>query len=146
MYPAIAPSFETEYPQSSRLNPIQAYEFIKAVAWRLEDSGLGVILPPSLANREGWANRLGLKITAETPKKKQGRLGLQSLLNFQWQLAIGGQTISKAEFDKLVALNSPLVEINGEWVELRLKTSKQPKLFYHSQRPNGAFLGRCLAF
>ena len=134
LYPAIAPSFETEYPQSSRLNPMQAYEFIKAVAWRLEDSGLGVILPPSLANREGWANRLGLKITAETPKKKQGRLGLQSLLNFQWQLAIGGQTISKAEFDKLVALNSPLVEINGEWVELRPQDIKTAQTFFTTRK------------
>ncbi|MEH2248216.1 DEAD/DEAH box helicase [Nostoc sp.] len=134
LYPAIAPSFETEYPQSSRLTPIQAYEFIKAVAWRLEDSGLGVILPTSLANREGWANRLGLKITAETPKKKQGRLGLQSLLNFQWQLAIGGQTISKAEFDKLVALNSPLVEINGEWVELRPQDIKTAQTFFTTRK------------
>ncbi|MEH2031046.1 MAG: SNF2-related protein [Nostoc sp.] len=134
LYPAIAPSFESEYPQSSRLTPIQAYEFIKAVAWRLEDSGLGVILPPSLANREGWANRLGLKITAETPKGKQGRLGLQSLLNFQWQLAIGGQTISKAEFDKLVALNSPLVEINGEWVELRPQDIKTAQTFFTTRK------------
>jgi SNF2 family DNA or RNA helicase len=131
---AYAPSLETEYPQSSRLTPIQAYEFIKAVAWRLEDSGLGVILPPSLANREGWANRLGLKITAETPKGKQGRLGLQSLLNFQWQLAIGGQTISKAEFDKLVALNSPLVEINGEWVELRPQDIKTAQTFFTTRK------------
>ncbi|MBN3906706.1 MAG: DEAD/DEAH box helicase [Nostoc sp. NMS1] len=134
LYPVIAPSFETEYPQFSRITPIQAYEFIKAVAWRLEDSGLGVILPPSLANREGWANRLGLKITAETPKKKQGRLGLQSLLNFQWQLAIGGQTISKAEFDKLVALNSPLVEINGEWVELRPQDIKTAQTFFTTRK------------
>ncbi|MEH2402472.1 SNF2-related protein [Nostoc sp.] len=143
LYPAIsgdkaqsayAPSLETEYPQSCRLTPIQAYEFIKAVAWRLEDSGLGVILPPSLANREGWANRLGLKISAETPKKKQGRLGLQSLLNFQWQLAIGGQTISKAEFDKLVALNSPLVEINGEWVELRPQDIKTAQTFFTTRK------------
>ncbi|MEH1949305.1 MAG: SNF2 helicase-associated domain-containing protein, partial [Nostoc sp.] len=134
LYPAIAPSFETEYPQYSRITPIQAYEFIKAVAWRLEDSGLGVILPPSLANREGWANRLGLKITAETPKGKQGRLGLQSLLNFQWQLAIGGQTISKAEFDKLVALNSPLVEINGEWVELRPQDIKTAQTFFTTRK------------
>ena len=134
LYPAIAPSFETEYPQYSRITPIQAYEFIKAVAWRLEDSGLGVILPPSLANREGWANRLGLKITAETPKTKQGRLGLQSLLNFQWQLAIGGQTISKAEFDKLVALNSPLVEINGEWVELRSQDIKTAQTFFTTRK------------
>ncbi|WP_414567257.1 DEAD/DEAH box helicase [Nostoc sp. CCY 9925] len=134
LYPVLAPSLETEYPQSFRLSPIQAYEFIKSVAWRFEDSGLGVILPPSLTNREGWANRLGLKITAETPKTKQGRLGLQSLLNFQWQLAIGGQIISKAEFDKLVALNSPLVEINGEWVELRPQDIKTAQTFFASRK------------
>ncbi|GAX37172.1 DEAD/DEAH box helicase [Nodularia sp. NIES-3585] len=134
LYPVIAPSLETEYPQSCHLNPLQAYEFIKSVTWRFEDSGLGVILPPSLANREGWANRLGLKINAETQKKKQGRLGLQSLLNFQWQLAIGGQTISKAEFNKLVALNSPLVEINGEWVELRSQDIKTAQTFFASRK------------
>ncbi|MBK1987373.1 DEAD/DEAH box helicase [Sphaerospermopsis aphanizomenoides BCCUSP55] len=134
LYPVIAPSLETESPQFCYLTPMQAYEFIKSVAWRLEDSGLGVVLPPSLANREGWANRLGLKISAETPKKKQGRLGLQSLLNFQWQLAIGGQTISKAEFDKLVALNSPLVEINSEWVELRPQDIKTAQNFFASRK------------
>ncbi|MDB9372609.1 DEAD/DEAH box helicase [Nodularia sphaerocarpa] len=134
LYPVIATSLETEYPQSCRLNPLQAYEFIKSVAWRFEDSGLGVILPPSLTNREGWANRLGLKISAETQKKKQGRLGLQSLLNFQWQLAIGGQTISKTEFNKLVALNSPLVEINGEWVELRPQDIKTAQTFFASRK------------
>ncbi|BAY24922.1 SNF2-related helicase [Calothrix sp. NIES-2100] len=134
LYPAIASSLENEYPQSLSLNPIQAYDFIKSVAWRLEDSGLGVVLPTSLANREGWANRLGLKITAETPNQKQGRLGLQSLLNFQWKLAIGGQTISKAQFDRLVALNSPLVEINGEWVELRPQDIKTAQGFFASRK------------
>jgi SNF2 family DNA or RNA helicase len=134
LYPVLIPSLETESPQFCHLTPVQAYEFIKSVAWRLEDSGLGVILPPSLANREGWANRLGLKINVETPKQKQGRLGLQSLLNFQWQLAIGGQTISKTEFDKLVALNSPLVEINGEWVELRPQDIKTAQTFFASRK------------
>lgn len=134
LYPVIAPSLETAYPQSCHLNPVQAYEFIKAVTWRFEDSGLGVILPPTLSNRDGWANRLGLKIAAETPKQKQGRLGLQSLLNFQWQLAIGGQTISKAEFDRLVALHSPLVEINGEWVELRPQDIKTAQAFFASRK------------
>ncbi|MCX7593230.1 MAG: DEAD/DEAH box helicase [Fischerella sp.] len=134
LYPVITPSLETSYPQSCRLNPIQAYEFIKSVKWRFEDNGLGVVLPASLANREGWANRLGLKITAQTPNKKQGRLGLQSLLNFQWQLAIGGQTLSKQEFDRLVALNSPLVEINGEWVELRPQDIKTAQAFFASRK------------
>lgn len=134
LYPVLAESLETEYPQVCHLTPVQAYEFIKAVAWRFEDSGLGVILPPSLANREGWANRLGLKISAETQKQKSGRLGLQSLLNFQWELAIGGQTISKTEFNRLVALNSPLVEINGEWVELRSPDIKTAQSFFASRK------------
>lgn len=133
LYPPIAASLETESPTFCRITPMQAYEFIKAVAWRFEDSGLGVILPPSLANREGWANRLGLKISAQT-QQQRGRLNLQSLLNFQWELAIGGQTISKQEFDRLVALNSPLVEINGEWVELRPQDIKTAQSFFASRK------------
>ncbi|BAY46669.1 SNF2-related helicase [Scytonema sp. HK-05] len=134
LYPPIQLSLETQYPESCRLNPVQAYEFIKSVAWRFEDSGLGVVLPASLSNREGWANRLGLKVTAQTQKKKLERLGLQSLLNFKWELAIGGQTLSKAEFDKLVALNSPLVEINNEWVELRPQDIKTAQAFFASRK------------
>lgn len=134
LYPPIQLSLESQYPESCRLNPVQAYEFIKSVAWRFEDSGLGVVLPASLSNREGWANRLGLKITAQTSKKKQEHLGLQSLLNFKWELAIGGQTLSKAEFDKLVALNSPLVEINNEWVELRPQDIKTAQAFFASRK------------
>ncbi|MEM7553164.1 MAG: DEAD/DEAH box helicase [Cyanobacteria bacterium P01_A01_bin.84] len=133
LYPVIAPSLDTEYPKSSILNPQQAYEFIKSVTWRFEDNGLGVILPPSLANREGWANRLGLKVTAQASRKKQQSLGLQSLLNFKWELAIGGQTLSKEEFDQLVAKDSPLVEINGEWVELREQDIKTAQSFFVSR-------------
>ena len=134
LYPIITPSLETASPEFCHLTPMEAYEFIKAITWKFEDSGLGVILPPSLANREGWANRLGLKISAETPQQKSGRLGLQSLLNFQWHLAIGGQTISKVQFDKLVKLNSPLVEINGEWVELRPQDIKTAQTFFSSRK------------
>ncbi|MFM7364355.1 MAG: DEAD/DEAH box helicase [Cuspidothrix sp.] len=133
LYPKITTSLETGSPEFCHLTPTEAYEFIKTVIWRFEDSGLGVILPPSLANREGWSNRLGLKISAESPQQKSGRLSLQSLLNFQWQLAIGGQTISKAQFDKLVKLNSPLVEINGEWVELRPQDIKTAQNFFSSR-------------
>ena len=134
LYPIIAPSLDTALPQSCRLEPMQAYDFIKSVTWRFEDSGLGVVLPDSLANRDGWANRLGLKVSAQTPKKKTERLGLQSLLNFKWELAIGGQTLSKQQFDKLVALNSPLVEINGEWVELRPQDIKTAQTFFAGRK------------
>ena len=133
LYAPIEYSLQQPYPTSCRLSPLQAYEFLKSIAPRFEDSGLGVVLPPSLANREGWANRLGLKISAQT-LQQNGHLGLQSLLNSQWELAIGGQTLSKAEFDRLVALNSPLVEINGEWVELRSQDIKAAQAFFAANK------------
>ncbi|MGD1715805.1 SNF2 helicase-associated domain-containing protein, partial [Dapis sp. BLCC M172] len=135
IYPIIEPSLQEATPQYSLLTPQQAYEFIKSGSWRFTDSGLGVILPPSLANREGWASRLGLSIQATAPKtKKTERLGLKSLLNFQWELSIGGQKLTKAEFDKLVAKDSPLVEINGEWVELQPQDVRAAKNFFATRQ------------
>ncbi len=136
IYLPIESSLQTARPQQQFLTPPQAYEFLKTVAWRLEDSGFGIVLPPSLKNQKGWANRLGLKVRAETPalSKSVGRLGLQSLLNFKWELSIGGQTLSKAQFDRLVKLNTPLVEINGEWVELRPQDVKAARTFFAARK------------
>jgi len=135
LYPVIEPSLQSARPRFCSLTPLQAYEFIQSVAWRLQDSGLGVVLPDSLSKQGGWANRLGLKIQADTGKLRKGqRLGLQSLLNFRWELTIGGQTLSKAEFDRLVKLNMPLVEINGEWVELRPQDVKAAQAFFASRK------------
>ena len=137
IYPPLDTSLQTAAPEACELDPMQAYEFLKSAAWRLQDSGFGVVLPPSLANREGWASRLGLKIRAQTARSrtdKNRRIGLEGLLNFKWELSIGGQTLSKAEFDRLVALDSPLVEINGEWVELRSQDIKTAQNFFATRK------------
>ncbi|HEY9847749.1 MAG TPA: DEAD/DEAH box helicase, partial [Candidatus Caenarcaniphilales bacterium] len=135
IYPLIESSLQVACPTQHELTPLQAYEFLKAAAWRLEDSGFGITLPPSLAEREGWANRLGLKVKAQSAALSAGgRLGLQSLLNFKWELSIGGQTLSKIEFDRLVALQMPLVEINGEWVELRSQDVKAAQAFFAARK------------
>ncbi|MCA1992172.1 MAG: DEAD/DEAH box helicase, partial [Coleofasciculus sp. S288] len=119
LYPPIEASLHEPRPHSCELTPIEVYEFIRASAWRLQDSGLGIVLPPGLAPGAG-AKRLGISISAEVPKSnKKERLGLQSLLKFNWGLAIGDKTISKKEFDRLMAQQSPLVEVGGEWIALQ---------------------------
>jgi SNF2 family DNA or RNA helicase len=119
LYPLIEASLHEPRPQSRELTPVEVYEFIRASAWRLQDNGLGIVLPPGLAPGAG-ANRLGISISAEVPKSnKKERLGLQSLLKFKWELAIGDKTISKKEFDRLMAQQSPLVEVGGEWIALQ---------------------------
>jgi SNF2 family DNA or RNA helicase len=135
VYPAIEDSLQAARPIQHALTPLQAYDFLKSVAWRLEDSGFGVIVPPKLANREGWANRLGLQVRAGVGiGGKAAAITLNSLLNFKWELTIGGQRLSKGEFDRLVSLNSPLVEVNGEWVELRPQDIRSAEAFFASRQ------------
>ena len=135
LYPQIEESLQGARPSGHQLTAQQAHDFIKAIAWRLEDSGFGVIMPESLSNREGLANRLGLHVRADAVTAKEKKtLGLDSLLNFKWELSIGGQTLSKAEFERLVNLESPLVEINGEWVELRAQDIKAAQSFFGNRR------------
>jgi SNF2 family DNA or RNA helicase len=135
IFPPLEESLNTSQPLFCRLNPQQAYEFLKTGVGRLRESGLGVILPPSLAPEQGFSNRLGLSLVADTPKrKKTDRLSLQSLLQFKWELTLGGQRVSKQEFDQLVALDSPLVEINGEWVELRPQDVRVAQEFFTKRK------------
>ncbi len=135
LYPILLPSLEEVQPVSCSLDPQTAYEFIKTVAWQLQDNGFGVILPASLSNPDGWASRLGLAVRAQTPRRRKNQsLNLQSLLNFRWELTIGNHRISKEEFDRLVARKSPLVEIDGEWVELRQQDIKAAQEFFDTRK------------
>jgi len=134
LYEPIKQSLSEPSPSQCVLDPIAAYQFLKASAWRLEDSGFGVILPDNLVDpSKVSASRLGLQISATAPPKTQ-RLGLQSLLNFKWDLSVGGQTISKAEFDDLITQGTPLVEINGQWIELRPQDVKAAKEFFDKRK------------
>ncbi len=133
LYPTLEGSLETSRPQRCSLDAIQAYEFLKTVRWRLQETGLGVILPPSLESLDRPSGRMGLQVRAEAPKPGQS-LGLQGLLNFQWELSLGGKTISKAEFDHLTTQGSPLVEVDGEWVELRVADVRAAMEFFNNRQ------------
>lgn len=136
LYEPIRESLKQPNPTGCTLDPIQAYQFLKASAWQLQDNGFGVQLPPGLSQTaEDGASRLGLKVQAEVPERQQRqRLGLQSLLNFKWELAIAGETLTAAEFEKLINQGSPIVEINGKWVELNPQDVKSAKQFLEGQK------------
>jgi len=118
LYAPIAQSLEESQPSYCILDSIQVYEFIKASAWQLEDNGLGVIVPPSLASG-GETKRLGLQIEGKVTPKKGERLSLNSLVQYNLQLIIGDRVISEKDFKQLLDQKSPLVEINGEWMTLQ---------------------------
>ncbi len=134
LYEPIKETLAEQSPSRCTLDPIEAYQFIKASAWRLQDSGFGVILPDNLVDpSKVGASRLGLQISATAPPKQQ-RLGLQSLLNFKWDISVGGQVLTQAEFNDLITQGTPLVEINGQWIELRPQDVRAAKEFFDKRK------------
>ncbi len=134
LYEPIKQTLLEPSPTECVLGPIEAFQFLKTTAWRLQDSGFGVILPDNLVDpSKVSASRLGLQISATAPPKTQ-RLGLQSLLNFKWDLSVGGQILTKAEFDELITQGTPLVEINGQWIELRPQDVRAAKDFFEKRQ------------
>ena len=118
IYAPIADSLQEPAPKDCELNPIQVYEFIRVIAWQLEDHGLGVILPGNLASGTSH-NRLGVSVKASVKRKKGERLGLKSLLSYDLSLSMGDRQISAQDFEKLLAQKSPLVQLEGEWIVLQ---------------------------
>lgn len=117
-YEPIAKSLGESMPNFCTLNAIEAYQFIRSVVWQLQDNGLGVILPEGLASGVD-EKRLGVKIEAKVNLKKGERLNLNSLLNYNLKVAVGDKTLTKKEFQNLLAQKSPIVEIDGQWLALQ---------------------------
>ena len=118
IYEPVLESLNRSQPISCTLDPIQVYEFIRARVWQLRDNGLGVILPPGLTN-DNTEQRLGIKMTAGVSQRKGERLSLHSMLKYKLEIAVGDRTVSKADFKKLLAQKSPIVEIDGQWIALQ---------------------------
>ncbi|WP_319419744.1 DEAD/DEAH box helicase [Pleurocapsa sp. FMAR1] len=118
IYDPIKASLEKGQPVNCSLDPIQVYQFIRAISWQLQDNGLGVIVPPGLSP-DNSEQRLGIKMTASVAKRKGERLSLQSMLKYKLEIAVGDRHVSKADFKKLLAQKSPIVEIDGQWIALQ---------------------------
>jgi len=101
------------------LNLEEAFEFLKESAWVLEDAGYKVIVPAWWTPEGRRRAKIRLKtssrrFTAKTPAK----VSLDSLVQYQYELAIGGQPVTEQEWQQLVNAKTPLVQFRGEWMEL----------------------------
>ncbi len=118
IYQPVKASLEESQPMGCHLDPIQVYEFIRAIAWQFEDQGLGINLPQGLAAGAN-EHRLGIKIEAEVKPKKGERLNLKTLINYNLKLVVGQQIISEEKLNDLLSQRSPIVEVNGQWMMLQ---------------------------
>ncbi|WP_233434660.1 DEAD/DEAH box helicase [Nocardia yamanashiensis] len=58
-----------------------------------------------------------MKLQVQSPPATESAVGLQGLVKFRWELALGDIVLTPAEMARLVQSKSDLVQLRGEWVQ-----------------------------
>lgn len=115
VYPELAGALRQARPGRLELDAEGAFHFLSAQAPLLEQAGFGVLLPSWWSKRR----RLALAARSSTPKDAavtDAGFGRDQLMQFEWQLAVGEETLSQQEMAALADSKAPLVKFRGEWV------------------------------
>ncbi len=139
VFPPIEKSLREEHPDHITLTSADAYSFLKHAAPLLSEMGFGVFLPSWWKAEK--MKRLTVKLRVRPKKNETGQFGMNSLLDFDWRLALGDHTLSAKEFEDLSQLKVPLAQIRGQWVEVNPGSLKQAKAYWDRQKGNGLNLG-----
>ena len=120
LWPELADGLRTARPAELVLDAAGAHRFLREAAPALHAAGFGVLLP------SWWGSsppRLGARLAARgrtAPGTVAGRsaLGMDALVEYQWQVMLGDQSLTGAELAELAAVKAPLVRVRGRWVEV----------------------------
>ena len=115
MFEPIERSLRQAKPSGIDLSREEAYLFLTEALPLLETSGFAVLVPNWWGRRAHIRARAKIKGQTNEPT---GILTRDSILRYEWQLSLGGEAISRDEFEALVELKQPLVRYKGEWVAL----------------------------
>ena len=96
-------------------------EFLLSTSTIISNLGIDIILPKELKNL--LRPKLSLKVSSKS-KNLQSFFDLQSMLEYDWQIAIGEQTISVEEFEKLVESGKELIEFKDNFVVISAEEAK----------------------
>ncbi len=117
LVPEVARTLQGDRPIGYALDVAGAHAFLTETASLLEQAGFGVMLPAWWVGRGG--TRLVARGHARAPKfSAKGGLGLEAVVEFDWSVALGQETLTREELERLAALKEPLVQIRGQWVQV----------------------------
>lgn len=137
IYPELWQGLETDQPIGISLDLAAAFNFLKTAAWVLENAGYKVIVPAWWTPQGRQRARVRLKAKGKSPagnSKATGYFSLETLVQYQYELAIGGETVTEQEWRQLVQAKTPLVQFRGQWVELDQDNMQQMLEFWQKQQ------------
>jgi superfamily II DNA or RNA helicase len=109
-------------PEVLALDATTASTFLGDGVPALAEAGFGVIVPGELTAT--GQRRLRLRMRLGTPWEMAGAvegaggLGLEALVHFDWEAAVGDETLTARELATLARQKAPLVRHRGAWVSV----------------------------
>jgi SNF2 family DNA or RNA helicase len=116
-YPALDEALESAKPSTLDLTTQGAVDFLTVAAVGLEEAGFGVLVPQTLRGTP----RARVQPRKGTPTDGQvvpAGFGLDEMIQFDWSLALGDESVDFAELAELAELKAPLVRLRGKWVHV----------------------------
>ena len=137
-------SLKTSKPSGYALDPGGAHEFLTEKAAALEQAGFGVMLP-AWWTRKGTKVRLAVQARVQSPKMQGGGgPSLGDIVRFDWEVALGDETLTLEELETLARLKAPLVKVRGQWVEVSAEEIRQAVEFWKKKSSDTATVGQLI--
>ena len=150
LYKPLERMLDAAEPSEVDLTTAEAYRFLREIRPVLHEQGIGVLVP------EWWDSptvRLGARLRIESDpldfdfeddldpgqassRPSGSKIGMNSLVAYNWQLAVGETVLTMEQFEQLAATRAPLVMLDGRWVEIRPEDIKAAVQFI-GENPGG---------
>ncbi|KKD05541.1 helicase SNF2 [Streptomyces sp. WM6386] len=113
-------------PDQLRLTDDEAFDLLGDATDALRAAGIDVHWPRELVKALTATAEIGQRTAPGS--SAGGMLDADALLDFRWQIALGGEPLTEAELDALAETRRPLVRLRDQWVVA------DPKLVARAQR------------
>ncbi len=127
IWPQLEDALQDEAPCGLDLETREVYTFMRDLRPVLLEAGFFVEVPQWWGDQ---ASRVSARLFIDAPDLPGDGagfgpggeplgIGLQTLVAYRWQVALGSQSVSIEMLEKLARSGSPLVRVGGAWVDLR---------------------------
>ena len=117
--------------------PGDAYRLLKNVPL-LEENGLLVRLP------DWWRKRPRPRVAVTIGEKKESRFGVDAMLDFSVDLALGDRKLDEKEWRQIMAAEDGLVYVRGQWIEV--DREKLSEVLEHWKKVEAGAAGEGISF
>ncbi|MGW3647304.1 DEAD/DEAH box helicase [Streptomyces sp. NPDC000878] len=114
VWPPLDRLTEQDAPDVLALSEEELYDLLGVAATRLAAAGVAVHWPRDLA--QDLTAQAVVRPAPGSAKDGTGFFESEELLQFRWQLALGGDPLTEAEMDLLAEAHRPVVRLKDQWV------------------------------